>query len=445
MLRLLHVVVCAAVVTAAALAGAPRAAALNIPPTVRISDARTVESDGVRRVLAFDLLLSRVPATAVVVNFATRDGSARSSADYVPRSGMVTIPAGATRAALNVELRADDVPEYSYLSGINTFEDFTPEETMSVRLSTVTGARIFDGSGTGTIADDDRAFDSFAAGAAGHAWSNAYLLGLASHYVYKEELLDPRKTEADFRMAFETRFGKLGMSGFRFFRAPGSFEAYGMTNANAMVITFRGTKEPEDFLTDANLDQVPLTPPLFAHAGFAASLDGAYTQILEFARTRGTRRLWLTGHSLGGALATLAAWRLQQDGVTVQGVSTYGSPRVGNTAFALSYEALFASRPTQRWVNANDPIPLIPPPLIPRPFPLLPLDYAHVGDYNHIVEFPPLSGTFQVSLDLNALLELPPVPDVTIGDHNTRRYLNRILAAAPAATRARMPKAPPSN
>ena len=270
-----------------------------------------------------------------------------------------------------------------------------------------------------------------------------YLLGLASHYIYKEELGE--STEAEFRTAFEARFGKLGMSGFRFFSAPGSFEAYGMNNANAMVIAFRGTKEPEDFLTDAILDQVPLAPPLFAHAGFASSLNGAYAQILEFARTRGTRRLWLTGHSLGGALATLAAWRLQQDGVTVQGVSTYGSPRVGNTAFALSYDALFAARPTQRWVNANDPIPLIPPPLIPRPFPFLPLDYAHVGNYNHIVELPPLSGAFQVNLDLNPLLELPPVPDVTIGDHNTRRYLNRILAAAPAATRARMPKAPASN
>ena len=72
-------------------------------------------------------------------------------------------------------------------------------------------------------------------------------------------------------------------------------------------------------------------------------------------------------------------------------------------------------------MNANDPIPLIPPPLIPRPFPFLPLDYAHVGDYNHIVEVPPLSGAFQVNLDQNPLLELPPVPDVTVGDHNTRR------------------------
>ena len=328
MLRPLHVVVCAAVVAAAALAGASRAAALSIPPTVRISDARAVESDGVRRVLAFDLLLSRAPATAVVVGFATREGSARSSTDFVARSGTVTIPAGATRAALIVELRADDVPEYSYLTGINTFEDFTHAETMSVRLSTVTGARIFDGSGTGAIADDDRAFDSFAASAAGHSWTNAYLLGLASHYTYKEEL--DQSTEAEFRTAFEARFGKLGMGGFRFFSAPGSFEAYGMNNANAMVIAFRGTKEPEDFLTDANLDQVPLTPPLFAHAGFATSLNGAYTQILEFARTRGTRRLWLTGHSLGGV------WRR--------------SPRGGCSRMASPSRA---SRPTGRPASAT--------------------------------------------------------------------------------------------
>ena len=43
--------------------------------------------------------------------------------------------------------------------------------------------------------------------------------------------------------------------------------------------------------------------------------------------------VWITGHSLGGALATVAAWRLLKLGVNVKGLYTFGSPRAGNHAF----------------------------------------------------------------------------------------------------------------
>lgn len=74
-------------------------------------------------------------------------------------------------------------------------------------------------------------------------------------------------------------------------------------------------------------------------------------------------RIYLTGHSLGGALATLAAFDAaatefasgQVEGLTLY---TYGSPRVGNGAFASSFDA--AVPDAWRVTNANDVIARIP-------------------------------------------------------------------------------------
>lgn len=48
-----------------------------------------------------------------------------------------------------------------------------------------------------------------------------------------------------------------------------------------------------------------------------------------------TAKLYITGHSMGAAIATLAAIHLQQDGMPVESLYTFGCPRVGNQAFAL--------------------------------------------------------------------------------------------------------------
>ena len=61
----------------------------------------------------------------------------------------------------------------------------------------------------------------------------------------------------------------------------------------------------------------------------------------------------MTGHSLGGALATLAAARHQADVLW-----TFGAPRVGDALFARS----LAGTAIGRVVNGNDPVPAVPPP-----------------------------------------------------------------------------------
>jgi len=78
------------------------------------------------------------------------------------------------------------------------------------------------------------------------------------------------------------------------------------------------------------------------------------------------------GHSLGGALATLAAMDIKLN-VPGKSVScyTFGSPKVGDSAFAGAYNKLVPD--THRFVNDTDLVPKIPP-----------FGYEHVGDLHHL-------------------------------------------------------------
>ena len=67
----------------------------------------------------------------------------------------------------------------------------------------------------------------------------------------------------------------------------------------------------------------------------------------------------VVGHSLGGALATYAAYDLYASGFNVREVWTFGSPRVGSEAFASAYAQALSHR-TWRVVNNNDKVPHVP-------------------------------------------------------------------------------------
>ena len=65
--------------------------------------------------------------------------------------------------------------------------------------------------------------------------------------------------------------------------------------------------------------------------------------------------LFLTGHSMGGALAMLAGCRLAKAGRSPIAVYTYGAPRVGDPNFCAGY-----ALPTYRVVNRLDLVPELP-------------------------------------------------------------------------------------
>ena len=78
-------------------------------------------------------------------------------------------------------------------------------------------------------------------------------------------------------------------------------------------------------------------------------------------------KLFLTGHSLGGALAVAAASLLDQKGCNVEGVYTFGMPRAGNPEFRNDYNRRLGER--TRFVHGDDLVPTVPP--------------AHFGNIEH--------------------------------------------------------------
>jgi len=92
------------------------------------------------------------------------------------------------------------------------------------------------------------------------------------------------------------------------------------------------------------------------HSGFKSALDEVWDPLLarlqKLAKERPQRTFWFTGHSLGAALATLAAARYP----SVRGLYTFGSPLVGDAEFAKRLKV-----PAYRFVNNNDCVTKIPP------------------------------------------------------------------------------------
>ena len=143
-----------------------------------------------------------------------------------------------------------------------------------------------------------------------------------------------------------------------FFAREGTF---GFVSGELCV--FRGTDEVRDFLRDLDTALVP-DGDVKVHRGFQRALDCVWD---ELAGLLEGRAVCFTGHSLGGALATLAAWRQGE----VARAYTFGAPRVGER---LLHERLRA--PVHRVVNNNDLVTRLPPPL----------GYRHAGTLHYIDE-----------------------------------------------------------
>ena len=140
----------------------------------------------------------------------------------------------------------------------------------------------------------------------------------------------------------------------------------------AVIVTFRGT-EPDrlgDAFDDARFALLPWTHGS-VHAGFRNALERVWTPLVEKLTPLASRAVWFSGHSLGAALATLAADRFP----TTSGVCTFGSPRVGDRAFAAAFDVRFGAR-AARYVNDADIVTHAPT--------TFPLPYAHVGQLRQI-------------------------------------------------------------
>lgn len=113
------------------------------PPTISISDASVMEGNSGVAALDFTVTLSRSSTSNVSVAYATSDSTAVAGSDYTSATGTLTIATGSTSATITIDVIGDTSSE--------------SDETLTVMLSSPTGASIVDGSGVGTIENDDAA------------------------------------------------------------------------------------------------------------------------------------------------------------------------------------------------------------------------------------------------------------------------------------------------
>jgi triacylglycerol lipase len=157
-------------------------------------------------------------------------------------------------------------------------------------------------------------------------------------------------------------------------------QVYVGENERALVVVFRGSESPvtfdglKDWLLTNAYDLLVLPEGRigtdFAAAGVGARFHKGFMHALsdiwdplyaavDAAMQERERPLWVAGHSLGGALALLAAWRFQRQFLSVHQVYTFGSPMIGNAEAAGAFEREFAGR-IFRYADEPDPVPLLP-------------------------------------------------------------------------------------
>ena len=159
-------------------------------------------------------------------------------------------------------------------------------------------------------------------------------------------------------------------------------------NDAAVVVAFRGRRESVDWkIANLRMLREPLgdcgasAQHVGVHRGFqdvlnypdkTSGLRGleAIFSVLDEIEV-GRRPLWITGHSLGAACATIFAAKLRACrpaliAQNLQGIVLFGAPAVGGKAFKKFYGDLGAK--TTRYINGFDPVPFAPP-----------IGYRHVG------------------------------------------------------------------
>jgi triacylglycerol lipase len=149
----------------------------------------------------------------------------------------------------------------------------------------------------------------------------------------------------------------------------------------AIVVAFRGTKSDVDWISDLRYSQVPYQYVKNAgnvHSGFMgvyqSCRDGLIGTLRNFSPSK---PIFITGHSLGAALATLHSLDVSINlaNRTIVMVN-FASPRVGDPTFAYQYKQYIPY--SVRYVNSVDLVPFLPPRKIYFPIQKTYFIYRHI-------------------------------------------------------------------
>ncbi|WP_166173690.1 lipase family protein [Rubrobacter tropicus] len=148
-----------------------------------------------------------------------------------------------------------------------------------------------------------------------------------------------------------------------------STQCYAAHDDDFVIVAFSGSDMRErkgnnvfdalaDWMVNLSFDTVPSERGGRVHRGFSEALDevwgdeaGGLEGHLDGLCGEGSKEVWFTGHSLGGALATLAAGRYER----APEVYTFGAPRVGDEEYVESLDV-----PVYRFVNGRDAVSKLP-------------------------------------------------------------------------------------
>jgi len=288
----------------------------------------------------------------------------------------------------------------------------------------------------------------------GHSLGNSYLFALVSHYMYPHAYPEGNRGLSDSFPRFRNKVKPLFESwGMRFLDPnkdiadKDNIQYCVMSNRTTIVVAFRGSDAVEsvdgydDWIgTDLDSKQKRITQwgkiadgferdlfgnlkkghdgkpiPKYTFPGMHTGFTDAYWKVRKDINGRiaahggNAKQLFITGHSLGSALATLAA--IDQGYASdlrnkykAQGVYTYGGPRVGNGLFKKLYKsktsrAGTAALNTHRYVNNNDAVPMYPFDDPAHDAVYVPIDLYGLGEPRNNVKYTHVGRTCNIKAD----------------------------------------------
>lgn len=164
------------------------------------------------------------------------------------------------------------------------------------------------------------------------------------------------------------------------------FIGFAITSDRSNIIAFRGTQTQIEWLHNLHATQRKYIDPTtgkqygWVHEGYLRIVRHQIGELLLNAvrQLDPTVPCFITGHSLGGAVATLAAFEIALNVPEIREqlqLYTYASPRIGDRDFAQAHSQLIPN--SYRVVNLSDSVPLVPPISIKNYYTTA--NYAHVG------------------------------------------------------------------
>ncbi|MEM9450991.1 MAG: lipase family protein [Cyanobacteria bacterium P01_E01_bin.6] len=183
------------------------------------------------------------------------------------------------------------------------------------------------------------------------------------------------------------------------------YSGLALTSSDHNVLVFRGTQTQSEWLKNINASQVDYVSPTgqfygAVHEGFYQVTQEIQPSIAEIAQQLDPSiPCYVTGHSLGAAIATLAAFELVQAVPELKDqirLYTFAGPRVASPTFATLHSQLIPN--AYRIVNVGDTVPLIPPVTMGNTYTHVGQEWSFLAQFgdtllNHVVD------TYQIAVD----------------------------------------------